>query len=310
MKSGIKVVAPASVSNLACGFDILGMALDVPCDEIIGRWAETPGVHLISITGQKRGIPADPEKNIATVAAKALLHHLGESRRGIELKMHKYIPAGSGIGSSASSAVAAVMLINEMLNRPLEKRELIPFALTGERIASGMTVGDNVIASMMGGLILIRDIESIDFHRIYPPPGLFAAILLPDITIETKTSRGVLRPEVPLHDAIRQAAHLGSFVIGMHNADLDLIRRSLQDFIIEPQRKHLVPHFERVKEVALGLGALGCSISGAGPAIFALCQEKGMAETIALGMQRLYAEHRLDARTFVSAINHHGVTLF
>ena len=309
MKSGIKVIAPASVSNLACGFDILGMALDIPCDEIIGRWVDTPGVHITSITGQKRNIPVDPLHNIASVAAAALLTHLGEEKRGLELKIHKHVPAGSGIGSSASSAVAAVVLVNEMLNRPLEKRALIPFALHGERLASGMTVGDNVIASLIGGLILIRDIDALDFHRIYPPPGLFTAILLPDMVIETKVSRGVLKNEVPLTDAIRQSANLGSFVIGMHNGDLDLIRSAMQDHIIEPQRKHLIPHFDSIKSIALNMGALGCSISGAGPAIFALCQERLMAENIATEMLNYYISHKLEAREFVSAINQQGAVL-
>jgi homoserine kinase len=308
MKSGIKVIAPASVSNLACGFDILGMALDVPCDEIIGRWVDTPGIQL-TITGQKQNLPADPNQNIAVVAAAALLKHLGEEKRGLELKMHKHIQAGSGIGSSASSAVAAVFLINEMLNNPLEKRELIPFALEGERIASGMTVGDNVIASLMGGLILIRDIETLDFHRIYPPPGLFTAILLPGIIIDTLASRGALHPTVSLPASIHQSANLGAFVIGMHNCDLDLIRRAMRDDIIEPQRKGMIPHFDTIKETALSLGALGCSISGAGPAIFAFCQERLMAENIADAMLRIYASNKLEARTFVSPINLQGVVL-
>lgn len=308
MKSGIKVIAPASVSNLACGFDILGMALDVPCDELIGRWVHSPGIHL-TITGQKQNLPTDPNQNIAVVAANALLKYLGEEKRGLEMKMHKHIRAGSGIGSSASSAVASVFLINEMLNKPLEKRELISFALEGERIASGVTVGDNVIASLMGGLILIRDIETLDFHRIYPPPGLFTAILLPDIIIDTLASRGALKPTVPLPASIHQSANLGAFVIGMHNADLDLIRRSMHDDIIEPQRMGMIPHFGTIKETAMRMGALGCSISGAGPAVFAFCQERLLAENIADAMLRIYTSNKLEARTFVSPINLQGAVL-
>mgnify|MGYP002368211091 CR=1 FL=1 len=309
MQSGIKVIAPASLSNLACGFDILGLALDIPGDEIIGRLVDTPGVHIKEITGQKNHIPTDPAKNIASVAASAVLKHLGEEGRGVELRIRKHIPAGSGLGSSASSAVAAVVLVNELLQNPLEKRALIPFAIEGEMIASGTMVGDNVVASMLGGLVLIRDIESLDFHRIYTPPGLFAAVLLPEVMISTLTSRSVLQPTVPLKDMVRQSANLGGLITGMHNGDLDLIRRSMVDVVIEPQRKFMIPHFDQVQEQALQMGALGCSISGAGPAVFALCQEKLQATDIAAAMLRIYTDHQLDARSFVAAINREGAML-
>ncbi len=309
MKSGLKVIAPASVSNLACGFDTLGIAIDVPCDEIIGKWVDTPGVRIVEITGRKKNIPLETDLNIASITAKSLLKHLGEDGRGLELRIHKHIPGGSGLGSSAASATAAAVLVNEMLNRPLEKRELIPFALDGEMVASGSRHGDNVVPAMIGGLVLVRDIHAYDFHRIYTPPGLFMAVLLPDISISTKSARQILLPEVPLNDAVSQAANLGSFVIGMHNSDLDLIRRSMQDLIIEPQRKHLIPHFDTTKETALRLGALGCSISGAGPAIFALCQEKLQATDIAAAMHKVYEDHKLEAKSFVGAIHPEGTIL-
>ena len=306
MNSGLKVIAPASVSNLACGFDTLGMAIDVPSDEIIGRWSDTPGIRIVEITGYKKDLPLAPEKNIAGITASALLQYLGEGNRGLELKIHKHIPAGSGLGSSASSATAAAVLVNELLNRPLEKRELISFALDGEVTASGSRHGDNIIPALMGGLILIRDIDTFDYHRIYTPPGLFMSILLPDINIPTKNAREILRKEVPLKEMVRQSANLGSFIIGMHHGDLDLIGRSMRDQIIEPQRKHLIPYFETVQQVALQLGALGCSISGAGPAIFALCQEKLQASEILKAMNDIYLKHGLEARTFVGTINHEG----
>ena len=304
--SGLKVIAPASVSNLACGFDTLGLALDIPSDEIIGKWVDKPGINITAITGRKTEIPLDPAKNIAGITASALLKHLNEEGRGLELRMHKHIQGGSGLGSSASSATAAAVLVNELLNRPLEKRELIAFALDGEMVASGSRHGDNVIPAMLGGLFLIRDIHTYDYHRIYTPRGIFMAILLPDISISTKTARQILRPEVPLQSMVRQGANLGAFVIGMHNGDLDLIRRSLEDVVIEPQRKHLIPHFDSIKETALKLGALGCSISGAGPAIFALCQEKTQATEMAAAMQKVYDNHKLPARHFACAINLEG----
>lgn len=309
MKSGLKVIAPASVSNLACGFDTLGVALDIPCDEIIGRWVDKPGVHIVEITGQKSGISHDTNQNTAGITAVALLKHAGEDGRGLELRIHKHIAGGSGLGSSAASATATAVLVNEMLNRPFEKRDLITFALEGEEIASGSRHGDNVIPAMIGGLILVRDIHQLDYHRIYTPPGLFMSILLPNLSINTKSARSLLLPHVPMDSMIRQAANLGSLVIGMHNSDLDLIRRSLVDHVIEKQRKHLIPHFEVIQETALHLGALGCSISGAGPAIFALCQEKLQAIEISAAMQKVYDNHQLEAKSFVGGINQEGTIL-
>lgn len=306
MNSGLKVIAPASVSNLACGFDALGMAIDVCSDEIIGRWSDTPGVRIVEISGYKKDIPLSPEKNIAGITANAILNHLDEKGRGLELKIHKHIPAGSGLGSSASSATSAAVLVNELLNRPLEKKELIPFALDGEVTASGSRHGDNVIPAMIGGLILVRDIDTYDYHRIYTPPGLYMALLLPDVMIPTKSAREILKQTVPLKDMIHQSANLGSFVIGMHHGDFDLISRSMHDLVIEPQRKHLIPYFDELQAAALHHGALGCSISGAGPAVFALCQEKLMASDIVKTMSEIYKRHGLEARTFVGAINHEG----
>jgi homoserine kinase len=309
MNSGLKVIAPASVSNLNCGFDTLGMALDIPGDEIIGRWTDTPGIHIVEIAGEKTGISADPEKNTAGISALALLHHLGEAGRGLELRIRKHIPAGSGLGSSASSATAAVVLVNALLNHPLEKRELIPFALEGEKLASGALHGDNVVPAMIGGLILIRDIQSLDYHRIYTPPGLFLSIVLPRISVPTKEARALLTPTVPLHDMVKQTANLGSFVIGMHNGDFDLIRRSMVDHVIEPQRQHLIPHFSALKDLALSMGALSFGISGAGPAVFAMCQEKTTAMEIADALRDLYENRQTDCLTFVSSLQQEGTML-
>lgn len=309
MKSGIKVIAPASISNLACGFDVLGLALDTPCDEVIGYWSETPGVRIASVTGRKEGIPVDPLSNTAGVAVLSLLEHLGEKGRGVELKIHKHIQGGSGLGSSAASAVSAVVLVNSLLNNPLEKQALIPFAIEGEKLASVTPVGDNVVPEMLGGLHLIRDIAVNDHHRIYTPPGLFVAVLLPDFIVSTRQGRALLSQEVPLEIMVRQSANLGAFIIGMNTGDLDLIGRSMRDLVIEPQRKPYIPHFDRLQAMAMEMGALGCSISGTGPAVFALCPEKGLAEEIAYGMARIYDKHGLACRKLVCGIHPEGAQL-
>ena len=309
MKSGIKVIAPACISNLACGYDILGMAVDIPCDEIIGTLSDKPGIRITSITGHKKNIPIDPSLNIVGITAKALLKGVGEEKRGFDFRIHKHLPAGSGLGSSGSSAAATAVLVNELLKNPLEKRALIPYAFEGER-ASGSTSGDNIIPQTIGGLILVRDITTFDFHRIYHPRGLFVAVLLPDIFIDTKSGREILNPTVPLDLFVKQSANLGAFVLAMQNGDLDLIRRSMHDLIIEDQRKQAIPHFDKVKEIALSMDALGCSISGSGPAIFALCQEKLQASDILKAMQKVYEDHKLPFKSFVTGINNEGAQVF
>jgi len=190
------------------------------------------------------------------------------------------MPFGSGLGSSAASAVAGVMAINELLKRPLQKREMLPFAVLGEQIADGAYHADNVAPSLLGGMIFIRDNATLDVHRLPLMKGLQATVIYPHIEILTKDARDVLSKDIELKQHIEQNGNLGGLIVGLYNSDLDLIRRSLQDAIIEPQRAQLIPGFYQVKEAALNAGALGCSISGAGPSIFALSSNTLIAENI------------------------------
>ncbi len=307
-KTGIKVFAPASVANVACGFDVLGFALERPGDEIIVRFSDEKGLKITKITGGK--LPYAPEKNTAGYAALTLLEHLGESKRGIEMEIHKKMPFGSGLGSSAASAVGAVMAVNELLRRPLEKRDLLKFAVLGESIASGAIHADNIAPSLLGGFTLVRDSETLDIHRIYTPRGLYATVVYPKVEILTKEARAMLSTEVPLKNMVKQSANLGAFILGMFNSDFGLIKRSLQDLIIEPQRAHLIPHFHEVKETAYTEGVLGCSISGSGPSIFALSENSLTAERAGLAMQKVYEKHKIPCELFISPINMEGATLF
>ncbi len=306
MKSGIKVFAPASVGNAAVGFDIMGFALEKPGDEIIARFSDRPGLRITKITGAKGKLPYELDKNTAGFAALQLLKHLGEEKRGIEFELHKKLPIGSGLGSSAASAVAGVMAINELFKRPLEKRELLPFALEGEKLASGGIHADNVAPSLMGGMVLIRDNETMDFHRLPVPRGLFATVIHPQVEILTKDARGILSDTVPLKKFIRQSANLGAFIIGMYNSDIGLIGRALQDIIIEPQRAKLIPCFGEVKEAVLNAGALGCSISGAGPSIFALSANSLVADEVGEQMRRIYTDAGIAYELYQSSINQDG----
>ncbi len=307
--SGIKVFAPASVANVACGFDALGFAIHGPGDELIARLSDKPGLRITKITGAGNQLPYDPEKNTAGVAALRLLEHLGETGRGIALEIHKKMPFGSGLGSSAASAAAAVMVVNELLRRPLSKRDLLPFAVEGEQAADGAWHADNVAPALLGGLVLIRDNATLDVQRLHVPKGLYTVVVYPHVEVLTRHARAILSDTVPMRAFIQQTGNMGGLVVGLFNSDFDLIHRSLQDVVVEPQRANLIPHFYEVKEAALQAGALGCSISGAGPSIFAWCSSSFQADQVGEAMQRVYSEHRIISDLFISQINQEGAVL-
>ena len=306
MQPGLKVFAPASVANIACGYDVLGFALEGPGDEIVVRFSGEKGLRITQITGAQGKLPYEVERNTAGFAAQKLLEHLGETDRGIDMEIHKKMPFGSGLGSSAASAAAAVMAINELLKRPLEKRELLPFAVLGEQVADGAYHADNVAPALLGGIVLVRDNEELDVHRLPVPRGLHAAVVHPDVKILTKDARQVLSPQVSLQQMIQQTGNIAGLVVGLYQSDLDLIARSLEDVVIEPQRASLIPNFYRVKEAALQAGALGCSISGAGPSIFALNANSVIAERAGKAMQRAFLDAGIDCRLYLSPINQEG----
>lgn len=306
---GIKAFAPASIGNIGVGFDILGMAIERPGDEVIARPSGKPGLRIARITGHGGKLPYEVEKNTAGMAALRLLEHLGETGRGIELEIHKKMPLGSGLGSSAASAAAAVLAVSELLRTGLNKRDLLPFACAGEQVASGSFHADNVAPSLLGGIILIRDNETLDVHRLHVPRGLYAAVVYPHLEVLTKTARAILKPDVPLADFVRQSANVAGFVAGCFNGDVGLIGRSLRDVVIEPQRAGLITGFYDVKDAAMAEGALGCSISGSGPSVFALCANSLTAENAGQAMQRAFARHGVESQVFLSAVNQEGAQI-
>ena len=307
MKAGIKVFAPASVANVACGFDTIGFALEEPGDEIIARRVAQSGIHINSITGDSGKLPRDAAKNTATVAAAAVLKHAGITDFGLEFDIHKKMPFGSGLGSSAASAVAGAFAANQFLEHPYTKRELLPFAAVGEALASGGIHLDNIAPSMLGGFIFVRDTATYDVHRIYGALSLYITVVYPHIEILTKEARAILSPTVLLKDAVRQTGNLGGLIIGLYQSDIELIGRSLVDYLIEPQRAPLIPHFYAAKEAALEAGAMGCSISGSGPSIFAISKSSIIAEEVGARIQAIYKENRIKSELFLSKINNEGV---
>ncbi|MBL7828318.1 MAG: homoserine kinase [Saprospiraceae bacterium] len=307
--SGIKVFAPATVGNIGVGFDIMGVALERPGDEVVASKSATPGVRITKITGAGGKLPYDPEQNTAGVAAIRLLEFLGASSQGIELEIHKKMPIGSGLGSSAASAAAAVLAVSEVLRTGLSKRELLPYAAMGERLVSGGIQLDNVAPSLLGGVMLARDNETFDVHRLHAPRGLYMTVVHPHMTLMTREVRASLSQGLSLEQHVRQNANLAGFIIGMYNADIALLGRSLQDVIIEPQRAGFVPGFYDVKNAAMDAGALGCSISGAGPSVFALCPNSLVAENAGREMQRAFAAVKLESTVYLSPINQEGAVV-
>ena len=283
----IAAYAPGSVSNVACGFDVLGFALDEPGDIVVAAPQDDPGVSITAIHGDGGRLSNNPERNTASAAALALLRRL-ETTRGVALTIHKGLPLASGIGSSGASAVAAVVATNELLGRPASLDLLLECAMAGEQAGCGAIHPDNVSPSLYGGFILARSAQPPDIVRLPVPEGLSCAVLHPRIEIETGASRKLLGDQVALRDAVRQWANVGGLVAALYTSDLGLLSRSLVDSIAEPKRMSLVPGFAGIKAAALGAGALGCSLSGSGPSVFALAASLDLARAAGEAMQRAF----------------------
>lgn len=302
----IKIFSPATIANVSCGFDVLGCALDTIGDEMVIRKSDKKGIQILSIKGQD--LPLDTAKNVAGVAAMALLREFDKSV-GFEIEIIKRIKPGSGIGSSAASSAGAVWAINELLNRPFSKTDLVRFAMQGEKLASGVAHADNVAPGIFGGFTLIRSYEPLDIVSINTPENLFAAVIHPQIEVKTSDAREILQTKVPLKEAIRQWGNVGGLVLGLQTNNYDLISNSLQDFIVEPIRSLLIPAFDKVKKTAIDAGALGCGISGSGPSIFAFTEGAHAAQNVIDAMRSTYKEVGIPFEIHLSKINETGIKI-
>jgi len=307
--NSVKAFAPATVANVSCGFDIFGFAIQEPGDTVELFKRDEPGIVITDITGDEGRLPRQAEKNSVTVVMLALLKHLGISDLGCEVVLRKNMPLGSGMGSSAASAVAGVVAMNELLGNPLSRKELLPFAMEGERIASGSAHADNVGPSLLGGFVVIRSYNPLDIFTIPVPDDLYCTLVHPDIEINTKDARFILRNEVSLKNTIAQMGNVAGLVAGLMKADYDLISRSMVDVIIEPVRSILIPEFKEVKQAAISNGALGCSISGAGPSMFALSRGMENAQNAGKAMQERFASAGIESAVHVSGINQGGAVV-
>jgi homoserine kinase len=274
--------APATVSNVAVGFDILGFAVEAAGDEVTVALTEGPSVRVVEVvdttgTLAPDAIPLDPAQNTATVGLLKLLEDVRPGF-GFDVSVRKGIALGSGMGGSAASAVAALVAANSLLEEPLTKESLLPYALAAESVACGASHPDNAAPSLFGGLTLIVSTDPLRCVRLPVPRGLLAVLVHPHVRVDTRDSRAVLKPTVPFADHVRQSAHLAGLVAGCYTDDLELLRTCLEDVVVEPQRAALIPGFARVKRAALEAGALGASISGSGPSVFALVDDEATAE--------------------------------
>ncbi|MEZ8003285.1 MAG: homoserine kinase [Patiriisocius sp.] len=303
-KSEIKLFSPATVANVACGFDVLGLCLDTIGDEMVVRKVDKKGVRITKIEGFK--LPFETELNVAGVSALAMYQEL-QPDCGFEIEIKKNIKPGSGIGSSAASAVGSVYGINALLGSPLNKTQLTQFAIKGEALASGSEHADNIAPALFGGFTLVKSVNPLEILQIPSPDNLYVTIIHPQIEIKTAISRAILPKNVPLEDAINQWANVGSFIHSLHTSDYPLMQRSLHDVIIEPHRSKLIPHYNEIKQQTLNAGALGTNISGSGPSIFSLCKGIENANKVRGVMTNIYSNTGIEFDVHVSKINTQGV---
>ena len=303
----IKLFAPATIANVSCGFDVLGLCLENVGDEMIIRKTKEKGVKITKIIGQD--LPLETEKNVAGVAVLALLEKIAVDY-GFEIEISKNIKPGSGIGSSAASSAGAVFGVNKLLGEPFTlQQELVPFAMEGERLASGTAHADNVAPALLGGFTLIRSYNPLDIVKIDAPTALYATVVHPQIEVKTSDARSVLKQTVSLQQTVIQLGNLGGLISGLYTDDYELIGRSLHDEIVEPYRSILIPEFENAKKAALEAGALGSGISGSGPSIFALSKGKETAEKVGLAMALVYKNIEIDFDVHVSKVNANGIKI-
>ncbi|WP_417799756.1 homoserine kinase [Tenacibaculum sp.] len=302
----LKIFSPATVANVSCGFDALGLALETVGDTMTFTKTTTKGIKITQITGAD--LPSDPKVNAAGVVALAMLEKHPVDF-GIDITIHKGYTPGSGLGSSAASAAGAAFGVNQLLGNSFSLLELTQFAMLGEEATCGTPIADNVSAAIYGGFTLVRSYEPLSIVKIPVPADLRVVAIHPQVEVKTKDAREVLPKEVPLKDAVTQWANVGGLISGLHTNDYQLIADSLTDIIVEPARKHLIPHFDEVKQQAIKAGALGAGISGSGPTIFTLCRGDETAENVYKTIQNTYQDKQIDFNMILSKINTEGIKI-
>ncbi len=305
-----RAFAPATVANVGCGFDVLGFAIHGLGDYVTAGYSNRDGLRITSITGDDGRLPTETQSNTAGLAALSLLEAAGWGKEtGIDLQIEKKMPLGSGLGSSAASSVAAVVAVNALIGNPFTRDELLPFSVAGEMAASGSAHADNVAAALFGGFILVKEHLPPDVISLNTPDELYCTIVHPHIEIQTKNSRKILKKQVLLEKAVKQWGNVGSLIVGLYTNNYELIGQSVHDEIVEPVRSLLIPGFQEMKKAALDAGALGCSISGSGPSLFALSRSHEHAAEIGSKMGKALEEIDLEYDVHLSEINRVGAAI-
>jgi len=293
------------MGNISCGYDILGLALEKPGDIVKIERKEQRGINITSISGDQQQLPTNPQKNTAGVAAQKFLEEF-KIDVGLEMEIEKHMPTGSGLGSSAASAAAVLFGLNKLFGQPADRKTLVKIGIQSESVACGSGHADNIAPSLLGGIILIRSIDQPDIVNIHSPKNIFITLVYPHIEIKTEEARDILPHKIKLSQAVKQWGNIAGLISGFYTEDLDLIGRSMPDHIIEPVRSKLIPGYNEVKNEALKNGALGCSISGSGPTLFAFSENRTKAYSIGKKMEETFRGNKMEANSWVSKINTKG----
>ncbi len=301
----VKVFAPASIANLCSGYDLLGLAINCPGDEVVLTAKKEPGLVITKIEGDEGKLPYDPKKNCVTVAMQAYLDFMN-LQDGFAVEIYKKMPIGSGLGSSSASSVAGVFAINYLLGEPLTKEELVQFAMQGEKVACGSAHADNVAPSLLGGMVCVNSYDPLQIQRVKLGLNLFLGVVHPNIEIKTSDARAALPSKVPIAQVVKQTGYLSSLLLGISQGDEQMIKFGLQDSLAEPYREKLIPGFLQAKKLANDLGALGCGISGSGPSIFVVMRKKELAQNVCSKIADIFASKSITSSVYCSEINEEG----
>ena len=300
----VRVFAPATVANMGCGFDVMGMTLDGVGDVIAIEVRDGDGIDIVNCSDVE--LPEDNEKNVVTPAIKAMMAEYGQPRM-VVVTIEKKIAPGSGIGSSAASSAAAVYALNVALGRPFSDERLVEFAMEGEKLISGGTPhADNVGPSILGGVVLLRSYEPLDVVRLPVPDNFCCSVVHPEIMVSTRMAREVLPKDIPLRTAVKQWGNVAGLVAGLSLKDVHLIGRAMCDVVVEPYRKQFIPGFDELREKVLVSGALAMNISGAGPSVFALSADMDVARRVGDVMHKHFLELGIDSDMYVSKVSNVG----
>ena len=303
----ITLRAPATIANLSCGFDVLGLCIKNPFDEIKITKNNDCNVVISIQDSPFSDIPDNPNQNTGGIPAQLIIDHYNLDF-GFNIDIKKGIPLCGGLGSSAATAAGVVYGINEILDKKLSFSNMIKYALEGEKLSSDSPHADNIGPCIAGGLVLIRDTKSLDLINI-PIDNYYFAIIHPDILINTKSARKILPKKIDLDSAIKQWGNVASLTYGFSSKNIDLIKKSMKDYIIEPVRSKLIPAYDNIKNTALDNGAIGCSISGSGPSIFALCEDRNKAEKILILMEKVLLDNSIKYHSYVTSVNNQGIEI-